>query len=562
MVWMKCRDNGFDHQIYDTERGVTNHLRSNTIEVEGTQSTSLTSFNSDGFTIGSLGWINFLNNDYVSWTFRKAPRFFDVVTYTGDGVAGREIAHDLGVAPGMIIVKQTDNDYAWYTYHRSTGSSAYLTLNTTEAAYSSTLQWDGTDPTDTHFTLGGHITTNYPGKTHIAYIFAHDPVGANDDGMIACGSYTGNGSTDGPEIDLGWEPQYILLKCSTNAGEEWQIYDSMRGIAGVTDTLLANRNYTETNSTAGILGMRLLANGFKMTGINSGVNGNGRTYIYMAIRGPMMKEPEAGTEVFDVDFRNSNAPSFTSGFPVDMAFYGETNGNKREISTRMLQGTNLVTSSTAAENTTTGSAVFDYMDGWDNNYGVSSVLFSYMFKRAKGFFDVVAYTGNSNSTITVNHSLGVAPEMVWVKTRSGGANWLVGQTMVMPYGITASGLNLNLTDAVGQYFFMSTPTSTEMELHANINSNTSTYIAYLFASLDGVSKVGSYTGNGSSQNIACGFSAGIVAGNDPHLSLNTTAAEVTSNDSIDPYSTGFTVNQVAATNINVSSATYIFLAIA
>jgi hypothetical protein len=157
--------------------------------------------------------------------------------------------------------------------------------------------------------------------------------------------------------------------------------------------------------------------------------------------------------------------------------------------------------------------------------------------------------------------------------------------MVMPYGVTASGLNLNLTDAVGQYFFMSTPTSTEMELHANINSNTSTYIAYLFASLDGVSKVGSYTGNGSSQNIACGFSngarfvmikrtdstgdwyiwdteRGIVTGNDPHLSLNSTLAQVTSDDSIDPYSTGFTVNQVSATNINVSSGEYIFLAIA
>jgi len=143
------------------------------------------------------------------------------------------------------------------------------------------------------------------------------------------------------------------------------------------------------------------------------------------------------------------------------------------------------------------------------------------------------------------------------------------------------------TEAVNQAYFSAQPTNTNFTIinDPDINANGEAYIAYLFATLTGISKVGSYTGNGSSQTINCGFTGGarfvlikrtdstgdwyvwdtargIVSGNDPHLSLNTTAAEVTSDDSIDPDSSGFIVNQVSATNVNVSSATYIFYAVA
>jgi hypothetical protein len=214
-----------------------------------------------------------------------------------------------------------------------------------------------------------------------------------------------------------------------------------------------------------------------------------------------------------------------------------------------------------------------------------------MFKRAKGFFDVVAYTGDGVAGRTVNHSLGVVPEMIWAKKRGGSTAWSVYHSGT---GNTkASQLN-DIYTFTDTKWNNTSPTDSLFYLNASSDVNggyQGTYIAYLFATLAGVSKVGSYTGNGSNQNIACGFSAGarfvlirrtdagagsytgndwyiwdttrgIVTGNDPHLSLNTTAAQVTTNDSIDPQSAGFTVNQVSATDINVSSGEYIFLAIA
>jgi len=209
-----------------------------------------------------------------------------------------------------------------------------------------------------------------------------------------------------------------------------------------------------------------------------------------------------------------------------------------------------------------------------------------MWRRAPHFFDVLAYTGNGTAGRTVSHNLGVAPEMMWVKRRNATDVWAVYSEAVGNTGF----LRLNQTNAITttiQSWNNTSPTSSDFTLGdwAAVNTNNSTYIAYLFASAPGVSKVGSYTGNGSSQTINSGFTSGarfilikrtdstgdwyfwsnlggIVSGNSPHQSLNTNSAPVTTNDSIDPASSGFIVNQVSATNINVSSAEYIFYAIA
>jgi hypothetical protein len=215
--------------------------------------------------------------------------------------------------------------------------------------------------------------------------------------------------------------------------------------------------------------------------------------------------------------------------------------------------------------------------GWYASGGTNSTRYSWMFKRAKGFTDVVAFDGVSGGSV-VTHSLGVIPELVLIKARNTAGDWYVIHSDVTKElylnhdlaAITVTGAALS---------------STTFTLRTGLSNPSNSYIAYLFATLDGVSKVGSYTGNGSNQNIACGFSAGarfvlikrtdstgdwymwdttrgIISGNDSHLSLNTTTAQVTTDDSVDPQSAGFTVNQVSATNINVTSATYIFLAIA
>jgi hypothetical protein len=234
------------------------------------------------------------------------------------------------------------------------------------------------------------------------------------------------------------------------------------------------------------------------------------------------------------------------------------------------------------------------MDGWQTGNGTvrfeNSTAVNYVlhaFKRAPSFFDVVCYTGNSTAGRTVNHNLGVAPELLIVKRRSfgGGQGWVV---YAAPLGNTQV-LTLQLTDAAFTfgYWNNTTPTSSVFSLNsdADVNSSSYTYVAYLFATCAGVSKVGSYTGTGTTKQIDCGFTGGarfvlikrtdstgdwylwdsargIVAGNDPYLLLNSSAAEVTNTDYIDSYSPGFELSSTAPSAINASGGTFIFLAIA
>jgi hypothetical protein len=588
MVWTKGRAVVSNNVVIDTVRGEDNYLYTNTTGAEETDGNFGIRANSDGF---DTSGVNFLvsGREHVSWTFRKAPRFFDVVTYSGNSTDGREIAHNLGVAPGMIIVKSTSTaGYRWVVYHKTVGAQLAMYLDGTEANDAGNYGVYSSVPTESVFKLSTSGYSNETGHDYVAYLFAHDPVGENDDGMIACGSYTGTGANQ--DIDLGWEAQYTLIKKTNASGTDWQVHDMMRGMAvgGNDNGLKANSSGAEW--TAGNY-ISPNASGFTLEGSSTQVNASSATYIYMAIRAPMMKEPEAGTEVFAIDTQDGTPlPSFKSTFPIDMQISKYTSVGVPETNARLTDKRTLETSSTIAEGAKT-SASFAFMNGWGTGTGTDSTYYSWMFKRAKGFFDVVAYSGNSTVGRTVNHSLGAVPEMVIFKCRNAGEQWYTyhhginGGVSPEDYAIY---LNLTNTPSNTNTFLNDTaPTSTNFTVHSGnqINGSTKNYIAYLFATLDGVSKVGNYTGNGSSQNIACGFSAGarfvlikrtdstgdwyiwdttrgIVTGNDPHLSLNTTAAEVTTDDSIDPQSAGFTVNQVSATNINVSSATYIFLAIA
>ena len=173
LVWFKMRDQGFTHRLVDTERGVTKKLESSGASVEGTEAQGLTAFNSDGFTIGTADNYNLNNADLCAWTFRKQPKFFDVVTYTGTGSA-QAIAHSLGSVPGMIITKGLDTAYNWGVFHRSLGNTKALILDVGNAADTGSSYWNNTDPTSTHFTVGSDNTTNDSGENYVAYLFAHN----------------------------------------------------------------------------------------------------------------------------------------------------------------------------------------------------------------------------------------------------------------------------------------------------------------------------------------------------------------------------------------------------
>ncbi len=228
LTWIKCRNAAEDHFLFSSLQngsGQTLFLKSNTngaaVATNGVSQTAT------GFTVPVDGMVNQTGNDYVSWTFKKEPSFFDIVTYTGDGVAGREIAHNLGSVPGSIFVKKTSGANNWLVYHRSLGNSAYARLNTTDESFADGgANWNSTTPTSTVFTLGSDGNVNdSDGSTYVAYLFAHDDAA---DGLIQCGSFTTPASHGYSSINLGWTPSWVLMK-RTSSVDDWYIFDTARG---------------------------------------------------------------------------------------------------------------------------------------------------------------------------------------------------------------------------------------------------------------------------------------------------------------------------------------------
>ena len=588
LVWFKNRG-GSNHGLVDTERTRSSVLFSNQNAGSATSisTADLTSFNSDGFSIGPTFQIDLNTNgeSMCSWTFRKAPGFFDVVTYTGTGSV-RTIAHSLGSVPGMILIKGTSSALDWQVYHRSTGPTKNLVLNSTVAANTSSTRWNNTAPTASVFTLGTAARVNAINETYVAYIFAHDDqsFGTNsDEAIIKCGSYSSTGF-----VDLGFEPQWVMIKSTDNTSSitgDWRIFDNMRGIvSGDGDAqLFANTSGVE-DTTSGATAISLNATGFTVEG-----QGNyGTSTIYMAIRRPH-KPPTAATEVFALDATSasgSTGNAFDAPFPVDMEWHQNWGAIiDKYVGARLMSGKYLRSNSNSQE-LSGSSMTFDSMDGVLTAFGTTDYS-AQMFKRAPGFFDVVVYSGSS-SVQNIPHNLQVEPELMIIKIRGRNFSWDVYNK---PSGNTKY-LQLNTNNGhIGNpapMWNQTTPTSTHFTVGTNaggVNYNGDTHIAYLFASLDGISKVGSYTGTGSAINVDCGFSAGarfvlikrtdstgdwymwdtahgIVSGNDPYILLNSSSGQVTNTDYIDPLNAGFTVTSSAPAALNTSGGTYLFLAIA
>jgi len=241
----------------------------------------LDSFNSNGFTLGqdnSSGDVNTNNNSYVAWTFRKAPRFFDVIKYTGNGTAGRTVSHDLGISPGFIIVKRTDNNgEPWYCYHRSLGATKYLRLNGDQAATTSDEPWNNTEPTSSQVTLAQYNSANGNGGQYIMYVFAHD---TDDDGVIQCGNLTIS-SQASTNVALGFEPQWILLKHSSSASF-WWLFDTQRGMTSSSFKWIYP-NTSDAEETKTYQGVFPISDGFTFNPANNGQFTDG-DYVYIAIR--------------------------------------------------------------------------------------------------------------------------------------------------------------------------------------------------------------------------------------------------------------------------------------
>ena len=815
LVWIKNRTLGdaYNFNLYDTERGATKFLVSNANDGEDTSATRLNQFNNNGFRLGGNTVVNASNKNFISWNFRKAPGFFDVVTYTGTGSA-RTVAHNLGSVPGCIMIKRTDANSDWVVYHRAVGPTEALRLDSSAGAGGGSTRFNDTAPTASVFTVGTTSHVNANGGSYVAYIFAGgestaatarsvdfngsswldiadhsdftfgtddftieawykaddlnlsnswdyifssgwpvqlahtvggsgsrftfymadsnstssyivtdlntgggsvhpgqwyhvavtrsgstfrifldgvlkntatssgsapapnansaigrftpaspyyyadgkisnfryvkgtavytssfkpptEPLTAitntkllccnnssvtgstvtpgtitnngstastdspfddlevfkfgeeGDQNIIKCGSYVGNGSATGPEVNLGWEPQWLLIK-NAEKSENWLIFDSMRGIVTGGNEARLFANLTNTESSPGNF-INLTPTGFKINDNGGDLNDPNDTIIYMAIRRPdplVAKATESGTDVFAMAAGNSSStiPSYVSGFPVDFAFHREKAASSNWwTGGRLMQGKYLITNNSDAQGSYSGW-VFDSNRGFSSD-PKNTAWQAWMWKRHAGF-DVVTYNiPTASGQKSIKHNLGREPEMIWLKYRDGSDDWLVynkylgGGTDPWDYFLA-----LNKNDAQSNAYpnYWGTSSSDMNANYFTINQQfryTGNHVMMLFASVDGICKVGTYDGSNSTQTITCGFQPrfffqkritgagewhtcdtvrGWGAGGDKFLYFDGNAAQGTY-DFGAPTATGFTLTGGAQT-VSEAGEKYIFYA--
>ncbi|BAQ91393.1 hypothetical protein [uncultured Mediterranean phage uvMED] len=288
-VWFKNRAQAYDHQAFDAVRGVTKRISPNTDSTESTQSASLTSFDSDGFSVGNYNPINESPNGIASWNWKangsgssntdgsitstvsaNTTSGFSIVTYTGTG-SNATIGTGLNAVPKMIIVKNLTNANAWSVYHASLGATKYLALNESDAAGTASDRWQDTTPTSSVFSIG--TNANQGGSyNYIAYCFAEKK------GFSKFGSYTGNGNADGTFVYTGFKPAFVLIKATDV--DEWRIYDNKRANPFNVIDVRLKANASDAESS-GNNECDFLSNGIKIRSNSGGVGSSGQEYIYM-----------------------------------------------------------------------------------------------------------------------------------------------------------------------------------------------------------------------------------------------------------------------------------------
>jgi len=593
LVIYRRRDGAENWSFQDTERGVDSVIYSDSTSAAANPGGyGLASFNSNGFTTE----LNTSSAEYASWTFRKQAGFFDVVEFSTTGGGGQQtISHNLGSIPGTIIIKQITSgaDGYWYVFHKSVTSPQsdwwlnYANLNITAAfGYWGSTNGIYSAPTSSGITLSTYFTNQT--ADFIAYFFAEGGSGDQifgDDGdepIIKCGSYTGDGGAGTTEVNLGFEPQWILVKASS-AADSWFVIDNMRGWA--TDNNASNDAYlyfdsSNAESTGGFLD--ITSTGFRTT-LYSNVNVNARKYVYVAIRRGPMKEPSAGTDVYIQDESHPSSyesPFFQTPWPVDFGLYRKRTASPDEgnyASTR-ITGKNYLVAQNNSAGSIDNAQVWDFMNGYyDLGSGAYADYSSIMFRRYPKVFDISVVKSTTSSAANYSHNLGVAPEFFISKRLDGAGGWILDQ---VDYYLLMS----NSADLGSQYTVFENLTATTYGAKSGTFSSGETHLVLMFASLDGISKVGTYTGTGNDVNVTgLGAAArfvlikrtdssgdwyvfdstvqGIVSGNDPYWILSSNAADVTNTDYIDPHSSGFTITSSAPADLNTSGGTYRYLAI-
>ena len=609
-VWLKCRTSAFPNYLGDVVRGVTKLLKSNGQAAEITSSTGITSFDSDGFTLGSGSETNTNGEDFVAWCWKAGGAAssntdgsltssisasqtygFSVVTWTGNRTSGATVGHGLGSTPKWIVVKNRDQSSNWMVYHSATGAGGYLALNNTSAYAAASSVWNNTAPDSSVFTLGADSESNGNGDEMVAYCWAEVPT------YSSIGSYTGNGSTSGPTITTGFRPRYIILKASSFAGEDWVIMDTARATSNPSDLLIkANTNEQEFQNS--VYNTDFNDDGFTIKNTNPRWNTNGETYVYAAFA----EKPDQSLidSLLDTPTNytadsGNNGGNYATFNPLNATGSGLSNGNlDLDGSSNFFQSTIMVDS---------GKYYFEFTKNGngDNQFGIAyggitagSTGFRRVWRDNSG--SPVWLTDGSNAgsgtalSCDVGDVIGVALDMdnnaVYFSKNgtymnsgdptSGssktGAIWtdLSGQSWGPNAGSNANGVDCSLN--TGQRPFAYTPpTGFKSLCTQNLADPT---IADGSTAMD----VKTYTGNGSGQSISgLNFSPDLVwiksrsaayshnlydviRGADEALFSDTTNAETTYNGRLTSFdSTGFTLGNTSTAGVgtNENNTTYV-----
>jgi hypothetical protein len=290
-VWIKSRGDTSNHRIYDGVRGATKVIYSNLTNVEGTDPNGLTSFDSDGFSLGTEGQSNGSGVNFVSWNWlasnttasntdgtitstvsANTTSGFSIVSYTGTG-ANATVGHGLGVAPNVVICKSRTAIQGWESYFSALGATQTIRLDSAAVPQTASSRWNNTAPTSSVFSLGTEVAVNGSGASLIAYCFAEKK------GFSKFGSYTGNASADGAFIYTGFSPSFVIIK-NIDAAESWSMFDGKRPDSNQTNGRYQLQPNTSSAEYQGAPLIDFVSNGFKLRTATDSLNVT-QNYIYM-----------------------------------------------------------------------------------------------------------------------------------------------------------------------------------------------------------------------------------------------------------------------------------------
>ena len=541
-VWIKNLE-GISHwACFDSTRGPTKMLHMDSSSYEYTSSTTLTSFNANGFTLGAdTSFVNNSNQRHLALCFKKQPGFLDIITWTGNG-SSQSIPHNLGCNPAWIIIKKINGSQNHAFYFNGAGEQAGTM--TTSQPTSGGLAFGMSSTSINIYASNFPVTLSDNGDNYIGYVFAgHNDAasqvfGDNEDkSIIKAGVYTGNNGDN--EINLGWQPQTIFIKTTTRQTAHWRVFDRTLGMGAYrfnTDNNDGSGRLMDANSPAlssyngsssihsSLSGIRINTTnrGFKLYSETQGdVNQSSDGYMYIAIRdttGDVCKPHKVGTDCFNFDQGSASTyePTFDANFRVEGVFYTDcfNSGGDRWATSRLF---NVI-----------GGQGYWKLQGGQGGYGngnnipmystkgfgvgLNSNYQAWMWKLGRGF-DSGQYYG-TGSAREVYHNLGAPPEMIILKCASNvnesqymyhiGLN---GGSNPEEYYIRLDHQNGETSYEADRIWNDSAPTATKFEVknHSATNSNSKNHLWWAFRSVPKISKVGSFTGSNSDVTVTTGF---------------------------------------------------------